>query len=200
MTWDEIKKEKDVQDYIKFLKRTQEVYYTGDFPWVKYQGFLRPAIVLPYEPPLFSPEELKSLLHQTGVPFLRWWENFTEQPTEWWWVVKRSPVAISEVSKKTRNEIRRGLERCVVKKITATFLKENGYDCYYSAHRRYRYARPVDRKTFSFSLSQKEEYPIFEFWGVFPSLSNNLQRLIGYCECLILANTVTTTVIKYHPH
>lgn len=193
-TWDELKKEKDIKEYIKFLKDSQVVYYTGEFPWVKYQGVLRPAIPIPNEPPYFSLRELQNLLKQSRVPFLRWWDRFTDKQTGWWWVVATPPVTFTNLSSNTRNEVRRGNVRCYVKKINPEFLLENGYDCYLSAFKRYRYTQPVDKKTYSLSLLQKQKLPFFEFWGVFAE-----KKLIGYCECTVLARTATTSVIKYHP-
>lgn len=193
-TWNDLKKEEDIKGYIKFLQESQKVYYLGDFPWVKYQGALRPAIPIPYEPPQFSLRELENLLETARVPFLRWWDSFTARETGWWWLVATPPASFATLSKKVRNEVRRGLNRCYVEKIKPEFLLENGYEVYLSAFKRYRYTKGLDRETYTSLLEQKEKFPFFEFWGVFAG-----EKLIGYCECIILARTATTSVIKYHP-
>lgn len=192
--WDDLKKQEDIKDYIKYLQESQQVYYLGDFPYVKYQGALRPAIPIPYEPPQFSLRELQNLLKQTRVPFLRWWDSFTEQKTGWWWLVATPPATFTSLRKNVRNEVRRGINRCYVQKIKPEFLLEKGYEIYLSAFKRYRYTQPLDKETYTLLLRQKQKFPFFEFWGVFVK-----EKLIGYCECILLARTATTSVIKYHP-
>ena len=77
--WDKIKSDENVKEYIGFLESNQEVYYIKDFPWVKYQGILKPAISIPIEPPLFSLQELQRLLKQSRAPLLRWSDKFTNK-------------------------------------------------------------------------------------------------------------------------
>ena len=192
--WDKIKSDENVKEYIGFLESNQEVYYIKDFPWVKYQGILMPAVSIPLEPTFFSLRELQQLLKRSRVPLVRWSDKFTDKKTEWWWVTTSSAVDIMKLNRGTRNEIRRGNKRCVVKQLKAEWLAENGYQCYYSAYRRYRNAKPANEEVFRKQLKEKIDKNCFEFWGVFAD-----NKLAGYCECVLLGKTVSTSVIKYHP-
>jgi len=194
MNWEEIKNDKNVKEYIRFLKNNREIYYTKDFPWIKYQGCLVPAIQGTYEPPKLRTSEVKKLLKKSRALFIRWSNSFTDKPTEWWYVVCKK-FQKNLLSHNARNQIKRGNKNCRVKKITPAWLSQKGYDCYKTAFRRYKNAKPMSKEKFKENIMEKEGYNCFDFWGVFFNT-----KLVGYCECIKMFNTVSTSVIKYHPN
>jgi hypothetical protein len=194
MNYLDMQNDKSTQRYIEFLEQVQRIYYTGHFPWAEYQGFLHPAIHLAYEPPEFNLKEIKRILKLSGLPFARWSSNFTDKPTEWWWVVVKSPVNLENLSSNTRSKIRRGLKSCQVKIITADWLSKNGYQCYQKAFIRYKNVQPFNKKLFQKEIGTKKNNQYFEFFGVFFQ-----KKLIGYTENTIVNDMVFTSDFKYQP-
>ncbi|OQA66627.1 MAG: hypothetical protein BWY36_00870 [Candidatus Diapherotrites archaeon ADurb.Bin253] len=192
--WLDIENTKEVKEYIKFLENDTKIYYVDDFPWRKYQGGLEPAIFGPYEPPEFSLTDIKELIKISHSPFVRWTSNFTDKPTEWWLVNCKRQIKLENLSPTQRSKIRRGLKNCDVKKITPQWLSENGYECYKSAFRRYKGTIPSNERQWKRGLEIKSKYTCFEFWGVFIK-----EKLIGYSECIVLNDIISTSVIKYNP-
>jgi len=143
--WNEIKNDRTTKEYIKFLEKNSTVYYINNFPWIKYQGCLQPAIPGIYEPPHFNIKQIKKLIKTIKMPFISWSNNFTNKLTEWWWIICNQPTLLKTLSSNTRSKIRRGFKKCTVKKINADWLSKNGYECYRASFKRYKNIKPQDK-------------------------------------------------------
>jgi len=137
-------------------------------------------------------DDTKALLKDSGAWFVRYDSAPCEEPTEWWYIVcdRFNP---KELSSNTRSKINRGNRRCSVKRIGIKWLANHGYECYFAAHSRYIYETPVSQPEFLNNISEMADGP-FENWGVFVE-----DHLVGYCECIVEGNHVTTNVFKYNP-
>jgi len=184
-----------MQEYIKYLEQSgRKVYYGGGIRWKKYRGVLIPASPLPCDSFHFKEGEARNLIKRARVPFIRWTSDFTDGPTEWWWIISRPPFSLEILSSKLRNQIRRGLKNCEIRKIDALWLAEFGYTCYSKAFQRYKSSKPIEKKTFVVQEKLKDNFDCFEFWGVFVE-----GELAGYCECIIIDNRLAINIVKYYP-
>ena len=77
--------------------------------------------------------------HFKGAFYIRWDSDFdnTDNPN-YYHVIKDSGCAIESLPPKTRNQIRRCLENCEIKRVNFQFIVDNGgYEVYASEYRRY---------------------------------------------------------------
>lgn len=138
-------------------------------------------------------EEVLNQLKQNKCYLLRYTSNFDKtQHTDFWYIIKDTFIPLEKFSSNTRNQVKKGLKNCYVKKVDLNFIKENCYDIYKSALVSYNqdYNSEVAFKNNSFDDENRD------FWVVF-SQENNTP--IAYASCLIQNNTCNYTYIKYHP-
>ena len=134
--------------------------------WRKYNGAL-----IPDQPPHLEIDDSESLIKkkvsENNVFFARWATNFDQdEETEFWYVIQDTPLEMKDYSSKIRNQIRRSLKKCHVKKVKKEEIIKSGYNSYYSAFQKYRtYLLPLSEDEFIDSiLSLKGEW---EFWGIY---------------------------------
>ena len=181
--------------YIDFLRQTGVPLFDGaGIYWQVCRGGLIPALPLP----TFVDMDLETgrqLLAKSGAYFARWSSEPSIQQTSWWWIVCDS-YNLAQLSSKMRNQIKRGYKECIVRRVSASWLADFGYECYKSAFHRYNYATYASETDFrSRTLSRAEYETVFEYWGVFIE-----DQLVGYAECTVEGEDgVATTVIKYNP-
>ncbi|HBH45813.1 MAG TPA: hypothetical protein DDX47_00385 [Candidatus Jacksonbacteria bacterium] len=182
--------------YLEYLNNIDRVFWTKNFPWSKYQDVcLQPALHFPYEPPPFTESELKKILRESKMLFIRWFDKFADTPTDWWWVVAQAALPIEKLSRKTRKTLRRGMRSCQIKQVSADWLKENGYQCYQSAFQRYKNPPQVATKArFQKNITRQDQSGCFEFWAI-----TIKETLIAYAECLIIGKNAFIVDVKYHP-
>lgn len=110
--------------------------------------------------------------------------------TNFWEVICDKFYPIEELPPKTRNQIRRCLRDCNIKKLQAQeLIKFNGYRVYKKAFSRYHdIASPItDKETWEKSISNDT---LHEFWGVF---ENETGELIAWAM-----NTVDKQCVQYN--
>lgn len=141
-------------------------------------------ILMPQVPPHVDVEVTKAdvdyLFARSKAWMIRWNSDFDCQtPTQWWYVIKDGKIGLEELSRNSRHDVRRGLERCSVARLDANFIANNAYPVYRSVFSRYNTKKkPVSEIQFSAGILQSlTKYPR-EYWGVFDRSS---QKLIGYC-------------------
>lgn len=180
--------------YADYLRQAGIPLFDGaGITWQFYQGALIPASPLPTFADI-GIDTCRRLLDESNAYLIRWSSDPSNQETPWWWVIC-DEYDFSQLPSKIRGEIRRGRRGCIVRRISATWLAEFGYECYKKAFARYRYSKPVVESEFRFHMLQKLDFEkLFEYWGIFVE-----DKLAGYVECIIEDQGVATSIIKYDP-
>ena len=99
--------------------------------WRKYNGAL-----IPLTPPHIEVDiaDIKKKIEEEGTYFARWTSNFDcKQETEFWYVICDEKIEMSDYSKNTRNQIRRGLRNCEVMIIDKKTVLKEGFKSYTAA-------------------------------------------------------------------
>lgn len=98
--------------------------------WYSYRGALLPKIEI-HNDIIISKKEAKLLLKSNNAFFLRYTTNFDqEHVSPAYYVIKDSWKGMDELSPNTRNQVRKALRMCEVRKIDKDILIANGYDVY----------------------------------------------------------------------
>lgn len=157
---------------------------------------------IPTSPPHIDPDvtpiEDKSIWHIDGkTPLLaRWTTDFDcGFETNWWYVIKDTPLDLNEVSKKNRKSIRRALKMCDVRKIDISAYAKELYSCYCSAFEKYENAD---------NMKSEEQFVRYcenfgddmECWGGFDVETDNL---IGYMTIRVHDTFVEMQTAKFDP-
>jgi len=194
-SWSDFKDSLNVQEYVKFWQENGlKSFYIKDFPWMKYQGALQPAI-LPglYEPPKFTKSQIKTLLKASKSIFVRWSNNSQNRPTEWWWMTCRPPFSIDILSHNARNQTKKALADCVVKIISPQELIKIGYECYLASCQTHKKIHSLNYTQWKKFINSHAEYHCFDFWGIFIE-----DKLIGYCKCVKINELIDISAIWYN--
>ncbi len=164
--------------------------------WISYQGVLVPDEI-PDKDINLKTEEIKYLLKKSGTYFIRWETNFDcGYETEYWHIIKDKVSTLESLSGNTRHNIRRGLNRCIIKKIPAKEVAEFGYESYIKAFRKYNtFIKPETNDEFIKNILKKENDPEWEFWGVW----NLEQKMIAYAINRVSDNRCFYKTTKFHP-
>ena len=159
--------------------------------WRKYNGALVPSI-----PPHLEVDttDLDKFIKEEGVYFARWTTNFDyKKETEFWHVICDEKLEISDYSKNTRNQIRRGLRNCEVKIIDKKKVLKEGFESYTAAFLKYNtHLEAKSEEDFHQELDLLGLE--WEFWGIY-----NDGNMIGYCQNKISNSTCDYSTIKFHP-
>tara|TARA_B100001250_G_scaffold204660_1_gene175655 strand:+ start:14256 stop:15056 length:801 start_codon:yes stop_codon:yes gene_type:complete len=160
--------------------------------WRKYNGALIPDIPPHLDMDIIDVEEK---IKQEGAYFARWTSNFDQsQATQFWYVIQDRPLEIDDYKSKIRNQIRRSLKKCNVKKVGKDEIIQFGYNSYSSAFKNYNtFLSPLSEEDFVSSiLSLGKDW---EFWGIY-----NLDGLmIGYSQNRVVDDYCDYSIMKFHP-
>lgn len=115
--------------------------------------------------------------------------------TRFWYVIKDSFNSYEELSRNTRNQVRKGYKNFIIKPIPKTLLLQQGYDVFRQAILSYKVkARLVDEKAFKETILNLPDN--VEFWGAFSQVDNRLaayaiNRILGddCCDYSVLKGT-----------
>ena len=154
--------------------------------WRKYNGALIPLI-----PPHIgiNLNGIQKKIEEEEAYFARWTSNFDQnEETEFWFVICDKFIPIEELSRNTRNNVRRGLKRCEVKKVSHQFIMENAYDIYRKAYDNYKgHLTPDSKESFLKEYSAYYDDDLWDFWAVFVKKSSKLiafsRNKIEYHQC-----------------
>lgn len=143
--------------------------------WILYNGALVPDVPPHIEIDL-TREEAKYLLKNSKAYFLRWPSDFDcGFKTEWWYLIRDKGIDLDEFNSGRRWEIKNGIKRCIVKKVDAEYIANNGYDIYISAFESYNtFQKPAGREEFYDSMISKKGNSVFDFWAAFDRADNNI--------------------------
>lgn len=144
-----------------------------------------------------SSTEIKMLLKDNSAWMLRNiydWDCQTE--TNFWEIINDKHREIEELPSKTRNQIRRSLKDCDIRKISGKELIESdGYKVYFEAFKRYRniVSNPVSREIWEKGINQESNH---DYWGVFIKDTDNL---IAWGHNTILGESINYNTLKAIP-
>lgn len=162
--------------------------------WRKYNG-----AIIPTSPPTALIKqrlvEIKKILKKSNVYFARWVSNFdSEKQLDFWYVIKDNKFDLSDLSSKTRNQIKKGLKMCLVREISLDEYINEGYIIYLEAFKTYKtFKKPMNKDGFETKIINLDES--CQFWGVF-NLEN---KLIGFSQNNINNNICEFSITKFHP-
>ncbi len=164
--------------------------------WIPYHGALVPDMAPHIEIDL-SDQDIRFLLKNSGAYFLRWNSRFDQTgESAFWHVIKNRPSDLAELSKNTRNQVRKGLKNCRTERIDPTQLARTGYEVYRKAMESYQTDLPVwGPDDFLRHLEKISRDTNVEFWGTW----DHMDRLIGYSQNKIQNDTCNYQVIKHDP-
>lgn len=175
---------------------THDMLNHNGIKWIDYHGALIPDVA-PHISIDITDQDMRFLLRTSKAYLLRWHTEFDGPPkTDFWHVIKDRPYDILELSKNMRNQIRKGLRHCTIRKIDAAYLAKAGYPVYRNAMKSYKTDLQIlDEKEFQENLCRMADNNDFEFWGVWSSENN----LIAYSQIKIQDGSCNYQVIKLDP-
>jgi hypothetical protein len=181
-----------MDDYIQWLKQSNEpIFEAGGAYWRSYQDALIPASLKP-QPVELTRAQANQLLERSGALFLRYFSTISEKPTDFWYTAC-TEYNFKKVPQKLRTQVRRAYKDCRVELVDASWLSENGYQCYANSFTRLRSAQPDLRVEFDQMCRGAERGP-FEFWGVFVA-----NKLVGFNKYVVGADYAAGVVLKLDP-
>lgn len=157
--------------------------------------------LLPTTPPHQEPNinELKrNNPWKLGCFFIRYTTDFDCRfETEWWYLIKDDKMDISNLKKKRRYEINKGIKNFEVKKISPEAYAEQIYLVYFDAFQSYTNAgKAMERDSFISSCKLHVVDKNIEYYGAFDKKSG---ELAGYALNEVYADYVTLTTMKFSP-
>lgn len=168
------------------------IKYKG-IDWHSYQGALLPKTP-PHEDIYLTKEEQIELLKLSRAYFLRYNSHWDcEEKSEFWYIIKDEEENLEQYSSNNRTQIRKGLKNCIVKKVTAQEIAENGYSAYIEAFKNYKTdLQPSSKKQFYNNHIDCKN----DFFAVYEKDEN---KMIAYSQNIIQDNMVNYSTIKFHP-
>ena len=159
--------------------------------WRKYHGAL-----IPSSPPhhTVNTENIRRKISDEGAYFARWVSDFDcKDKRQFWFVICDQKLDISDYSRNTRNQIRRGLRNCRVELIDKEIVMQSGFESYYAAFKRYStHLKVKNIEEFKEDITGLSDE--WEFWGIFHE-----DKLIGYSQNRIIDDYCDYSTIKFHP-
>jgi hypothetical protein len=111
--------------------------------------------------------------------------------SNFWYIIKDEFIPIEGFSKNTRNQVKKGLKNCEVKKVSLVFFRANCYEIYASSIKNYGQS-PISKNEFQNANYENEER---DFWVVFSKETN---VPIAYSSNKVTETSCNYTYIKYH--
>jgi hypothetical protein len=171
------------------------MYYTfKGITWKNYQKML-----IPEEPPHKKIQltiiDCDFLLKETTTILIRWvsnWDSVNE--TKWWYVIADKHIDLKNINSKLRYEIKRGLNNCIVAKITKEkLLTDNAYNVYSSAYAQYKtFEKPIQKDEFNKNIQELDNN--WDIWAVYIK-----KIMVCYSLNYINDNTAEYKTIKIDP-
>ena len=166
--------------------------------WKKYHGALIPNTAPNVEINL-TKEESKELLKKTNAYFLRYTNDWdTKNKSEFWFVIKDGKEDIDFYKSKIRNQIKKGLKNCIVKKVPCEEIAKCGYEVYKKAFDNYNTTLTIASESKFYEDTLKNKH--YDYFAVYSRLENgNEDKMIAYSSNLIEDNSCNYKTIKFDP-
>ena len=128
----------------------------------------------PHKEPKLLPQQCNDLLKHGGLMVRNVYDFDFQTETCFWNVIKDQFGGFDELSGNTRRKVRRALEHCEYKIITADMLRQSGYAILKAAYDDYQVKdRTLSESVFQKSVDEFEQYN-YEYWGVFDRATGSL--------------------------
>jgi len=118
--------------------------------------------------------------------------------SDWYEVICRRFVELSEYPSKKRSQIKRGLKNCWVKRVGAETIAAAGYEVHMAAYRRYRNAEVPSLGENAFKnnvLATKDFADLIEYWACYAK-----DRLVAYATVWLYDRIEANyTAVRLHP-
>lgn len=135
--------------------------------WQKYHGALIPKCK-PHEEIYLNTNEEQELLKKSNAYFLRYTSNWdTTQETEFWYIIKDIEENLEQYRGNKKNQIKKGLKSCIVKKVSNEEIATNGYEVYKKAFDNYKTdLRPTSKEDFYNNTIKATKYDYFAVYEI----------------------------------
>lgn len=148
--------------------------------WYYYKRSLLPNIEI-HKEIVISKKEIRFLLWRKKVLFLRYTKDFDQEKiSPAYYIIKDSWGGFDELSANTRNQVRKALKMCHVKKIEKDTLLASGYDVYKSHSDNYK----MNQTSVNYYdyIEMIKKMTDREIWGCF---DDNTGKLIAYSQNIV---------------
>lgn len=176
---------------------THSVIHVSGVEWFAYSGFMVPAY-LPHCCPPITAEMARTVVRTSGRPFARWDSEFgREEPSDWWYVLKKGEWSIESVcDKKKRWMIRQGQKNFTVRKLNREDILKSCPLVARKAATRYKGEFVAEtQEALEKQLAAAEKVPgVLEYVGCFHD-----ETLVSYSENYIQDNAVFLANIRHDP-
>jgi len=161
--------------------------------WKNYHGVLIPKTAAHIEVNL-SNNEQQELLKQSKAYFLRYVSKWDiDVKSGFWYIIKDKNENLEQYKSKIRNQIKKGLKNCLVKKVGKEFISRHGYLVYKNAFKNYNTTMPtMDENTFKRNIL----HSTCDFFAVYEM---ERERIIAYSQNIIENNSNNYSTIKFDP-
>ena len=164
--------------------------------WDNKQGALIPSS-MPHEIKNFTKAEGKKLLKDTGAYFIRWNSSFDiGEDNRFWYVIKESHGGLEELSKKMRNQVKRGLRHFYIELINPETMLDSLFDVYVRASERYSTFEKIMTKNEFYNFIINLDLRKYEFFGAF-SIEDDC--LVAYSQNLVESKCCFYKEMFFHP-
>ena len=139
-------------------------------------------LCMPHVDPRLSYNQAQQLLRDHGVWFLRWDTEFdSNKPSDWWHVIKDNQEVLGDLSRNTRNQIRRGCKHFDVVLVDRIKIKQECYSVYSDTFLDYdTIEKPITHQAFEVLIDNMPEET--EFWCV---IEKNTNKTVGFSENMV---------------
>ena len=159
--------------------------------WYRYHGTLLPRVE-PHESVSLSETEQSELLKLSKAYFIRWCDEWDRGDGTFWYVIKDQKEDLSAYKSKVRNQIKKGLRNCDVKRVENSSVAKEGYRVYANAFKKYdTFITPLAQEAFAQSVLESDD----EFWAVF----DHENRMIAYANNIIKKDVCYYSSMKFDP-
>lgn len=159
--------------------------------WFKYHGALIPKVA-PHGKIDLDGSDIKYLLKKSKAFLIRYtteWD-LKKDGGQFWFVIKDDSPEIVELKSKVRNQVRKGLKNCVVRKVSSNEIIENGFETFFQSQKKY--GSLVTKEIFYSTISDNQN---IEYFAVY-NLEN---QIIGYSKNEIIDGSCNYIIVNLHP-
>ena len=159
--------------------------------WKPYQGALVPDVA-PHVNIELTEDDKAYLLKESGAYFLRYTNDWDcKKETDFWYVIKDSFNGFEGLSSNTRNQVRKALKNCIIKRISKIEMQQGAYEVYKEAFRLYdTFIVPATKEEFLSNIDDEKN----EYWGGYVD-----DKLVIYGQNSVTNNHCEYNVVKIHP-
>lgn len=184
----------DLAAYVKSLESTSGVVWVGDLPWQLQGHALRP-LWMPHQRQAVNRDAVRVALARTGAAFAQWTEGWDTPPGGWWYICcDDSEYDLGRLPKGPRYDVRRGLDRCEVRRLDPDWFAQNGYPVYQAAFRHYGAKPPLSECGFVDEFKKNARFPGRETWGAFVA-----GHLAAWESCLVVGDASFSSSARSDP-